>query len=113
MFEKEYKSWNPNVVHMLSIKYNFKKVNYTKNFKEKIKRRVISLNMESPYKYMYKTWLFKWIVYNQNLSYSKKEFIKHKLWKQHLIFFFSIAVTILLISIVIKAFTFLNQFIYS
>ena len=30
MYEKEYKSWNPNVVHMLSIKYNFKKVNYTK-----------------------------------------------------------------------------------
>ena len=37
MFEKEYKSWNPNVVHMLSIKYNFKKVNYTKKFKEKLK----------------------------------------------------------------------------
>ena len=36
MFEKEYKSWNPNVVHMLSIKYNFKKVNYTKKFKEEL-----------------------------------------------------------------------------
>ena len=32
--------------------------------------------MESPYKNMYKSWLFKWIVYNQNLSYSKKDFIK-------------------------------------
>ena len=59
--------------------------------------------MESPYKNMYKTWLFKWIVYNQNLSYSNKEFIEHKLWKQHFIFFFSIAVTILLISIVFKS----------
>ena len=37
MFEKEYKSWNPNIVHMLSIKYNFKKVNYTKKYKEKLK----------------------------------------------------------------------------
>ena len=46
--------------------------------------------------------LFKWIVYNQSLSFSKKEFIEHKLCKQHLIFFFSISVTFLLISIVWK-----------
>mgnify|MGYP001184389503 FL=1 len=58
--------------------------------------------MESPYKNMYKTWLFKWIVYNQRLSYSKKEFIELKLWKQHFIFFFSISITVLLISIVSK-----------
>jgi len=62
--------------------------------------------MESPYKNMYKTWLFKWIVYNQNLSYTNKEFIQHKLWKQHLIFFFSIAITILIISIVFKSLLF-------
>ena len=55
---------------------------------------------------MYKTWLFKWIVYNQNLSYSNKEFIEHKLWKQHLIFFFSIAITILIISIVFMSLLF-------
>jgi len=58
--------------------------------------------MGSPYKNMFKTWLFKWIVYNKNLSYSKKEFIELKLWKQHLIFFFSIGVIILLISLVFK-----------
>jgi hypothetical protein len=45
--------------------------------------------LSSPYKDIYKTWLFKWIVYNKNLSYSKKEFIEHKLWKQHLMVIFS------------------------
>ena len=50
--------------------------------------------MSSPYKHIYKTWLFKWIVYNKNLSYSKKEFIQHKLWKQHLMVAFSICATI-------------------
>ena len=61
--------------------------------------------MISPYKNIYKTWLFKWIVYNKNLSYSKKEFIEHKLWKQHLIVVFSTVVTIsILIFLINKLF---------
>ena len=59
--------------------------------------------MKSPYKNIYKTWIFKWIIYNKNLSYSKKEFIEHKLWKQHLMVVFSIgAITSVLIFIVNK-----------
>ena len=67
--------------------------------------RVKTFNVSSPYKNVYKTWLFKWIVYNRNLSYSKKEFIEHKLWKQHLMVIFSTGISIsVLVFIVNKLF---------
>jgi len=58
--------------------------------------------MSSPYKNIYKTWLFKWIVYNKSLSYSKKEFIEHKIWKQHLMVVFSLGVTISVLILIIN-----------
>ncbi len=58
--------------------------------------------MSSPYNNIYKSWLFKWIVYNKNLSYSKKEFIEHKIWKQHLMVVFSLGVTISVLMLIIN-----------
>ena len=64
--------------------------------------RVKTFNVSSPYKNVYKTWLFKWIVYNRKLSYSKKEFIEHKIWKQHLMVIFSISFSIGVLILIIK-----------
>ena len=63
--------------------FRFCKVNGDKN-----------LNVKSPYEKIYKTWLFRWIVYNKNLSFTKKEFTEHKLWKQHSMVIFSVSTVI-------------------
>ena len=60
--------------------------------------------MKSPYEKIYKTWLFRWIIYNPNYSYSKKEFIELEFWKQHLIFFGTSSFTIWLTCLLIYKF---------
>ena len=65
--------------------------------------------MSSPYKNIYKTWLFRWIVYNKNLSYSKKEFNEHKIWKQHLMVVFFMYFTISVLIFIINKLFFLHD----
>ena len=35
MYEKQYKSWNPEVFHVLAIKYNYQLKHQTKNYLNK------------------------------------------------------------------------------
>ncbi|MBM78651.1 MAG: hypothetical protein CL846_09220 [Crocinitomicaceae bacterium] len=35
MFEKQYKQWNPEIMHVFGIKYNYSKKHYTKNYLNK------------------------------------------------------------------------------